>query len=167
MSNGWGQFSQTLPVRLLLWFDRSLHGRILGGLATGIVIFVLAGGMLFYLNITGATSVNVQGDGNTITIPRAPREITPQKIACDGAVEVVSRAAVSGYRAIYPVMEDDGISTTYFLSLSVDAQGQPVSQFSVNWEHEDGVVDSLDGPAGGVRVPVDDRTLRCLQTRAK
>ena len=64
-------------------------------------------------------------------------------------------------------MGDDGIVTNYFLSLSLTQAGEPVSQFSVNWTSEDGVLSESDGPPGGVRVPVDDKSLACLESRAR
>ena len=154
--------AESIFIRLMRWLDKNLWTRSLG---MAVAVFVATGFSLYaYVNVTGDTNLIVTGDNNEITIPRAPQEITPQTIACKGAVEVISRSAANGYRAIYSVLEDDGISTTYFLSLSLDAQGQPVSQFSVNWERGDG---SPGGPPGGTFVPVDAKTLKCLQERAR
>ena len=63
-------------------------------------------------------------------------------------------------------MGEDRIITNYFMSLSLTAEGDPVSQASVNWLHEDGIHDASDGPPEGVRVPIDDRIRECLKSRA-
>lgn len=128
----------------------------------GVIAVVNIGSLV----VTGDTFVDVSGNNNRVTIPRAPDTITPETIACKGLVLSLRGSAGAGYTAKFTVMGEDGYPTNYFLSLSLLPDGLPVDQASVSWRHEDGVEDASDSQFP-VNVPVSETTRDCLAERAR
>ena len=169
-TNGWGQFSQTLPVRLFLWFDRTGFGRALGAIAGLVMLFGLMGGVLYlYVNVSGDTDVlvrDVKGDVH-ITIPKAPNEgVTSRDIACLGTVLGPLSARMNGYRATYAVRDTRGIVTAYSMVLTLDDRGEPRDAYSLAWEYGDGKVDDRD-QITPIFIVTEAETTKCLQVRGQ
>lgn len=165
--------SQNRVARLLLPFNGRTLRLYLTVLAAGLTL-VGAGAIinLASLKLTN-TGIEVRGDYNQISfeVPRSPGEVTAAMIACDGAVEVVTReSAAAGYRATRTFADQEG-ATFYSLVLTLDENGQPRDQFSIYVEQdtEDEARDQRDGKLDGrfshtEFLPIDPAAVECLMS---